>query len=160
MINISLDDKTKDYALRNTAGLVHSFVFMVKICIRTYWATKYESRSENKFGWLAAVCLMHADISSYFNKRRQRLAGVRGFLHWNKRTSFVFHKIVVYNLWTWKQSQYLLSARSLQVFKAFSVIAWDWGQNRSLHLVSCVFSVWRNKTCRRLTKLQVNTKFK
>ena len=27
-------------------------------------ATNYESRSENKFGWLAAVCLMHADISS------------------------------------------------------------------------------------------------
>ena len=44
--------------------------------------------------------------------------------------------------------------------KAFSVMAWDWGQNRSLHFVSCVFSVWSNKRCRRLTKLQVNTKIK
>ena len=32
--------------------------------IRTYWATKYESRRENEFGRLAAVCLMHVDISS------------------------------------------------------------------------------------------------
>ena len=31
--------------------------------IRTYWATKYEIRRDNKFGRLAAVCLMHADIS-------------------------------------------------------------------------------------------------
>ena len=23
--------------------------------------------------------------------------------HWNKRTTFVFHKIVIYNPWTWKQ---------------------------------------------------------
>ena len=29
--------------------------------IRTYWATKYESRSEKKIELLAAVCLMHAD---------------------------------------------------------------------------------------------------
>ena len=32
--------------------------------IRTYWATKYESRRENEFGRLAAVWLMHVDISS------------------------------------------------------------------------------------------------
>ena len=32
--------------------------------IRTYWDTKYESRRENEYGWLAAVCLMHVDISS------------------------------------------------------------------------------------------------
>ena len=32
--------------------------------IRTYWATKYERRRENEFGRLAAVCLMHVDISS------------------------------------------------------------------------------------------------
>ena len=25
--------------------------------------------------------------------------------HWNKRTTFVFHKIVVYNPWIWKQSE-------------------------------------------------------
>ena len=25
--------------------------------------------------------------------------------HWNKRTTFVFHKIVIYNPWTWKQSE-------------------------------------------------------
>ena len=24
---------------------------------------------------------------------------------WNKRTTFVFHKIVIYNPWTWKQSE-------------------------------------------------------
>ena len=24
--------------------------------------------------------------------------------HWNKRTTFVFHKIVIYNPWTWKRS--------------------------------------------------------
>ena len=44
--------------------------------------------------------------------------------------------------------------------KVFSVMAWDWGQNRSLQLVPCVFSVWSNKKCRRLTKLLVNTKIK
>ena len=32
--------------------------------IRTYRATNYESRRENEFGRLAAVCLMHADINS------------------------------------------------------------------------------------------------
>ena len=32
--------------------------------IRTYWATKYQSRRENGFGRLAAVCLMRVDISS------------------------------------------------------------------------------------------------
>ena len=32
--------------------------------IRTCWATKYESRRENEFWGLAAVCLMHVDISS------------------------------------------------------------------------------------------------
>ena len=25
--------------------------------------------------------------------------------HWNKRTTFIFHKIVLYNPWTWKQSK-------------------------------------------------------
>ena len=25
--------------------------------------------------------------------------------HWNKRTTFVFHKIVIYSPWTWKQSE-------------------------------------------------------
>ena len=25
--------------------------------------------------------------------------------HWNNRTTFVFHKIVIYNSWTWKQSE-------------------------------------------------------
>ena len=25
--------------------------------------------------------------------------------HWNKRTTFVFHKIVIYNPWTWKQPE-------------------------------------------------------
>ena len=25
--------------------------------------------------------------------------------HWNNRTTFVFHKIVIYNPWTWKQSE-------------------------------------------------------
>ena len=32
--------------------------------IGKYWATKYESRRENEFWGLAAVCLMHNDISS------------------------------------------------------------------------------------------------
>ena len=35
--------------------------------IRTYWATKYESRSKANFGWLAAVCVMHVDIISFKN---------------------------------------------------------------------------------------------
>ena len=26
-------------------------------------------------------------------------------LHWIKRTTFVFHKIAIYNSWTWKQSE-------------------------------------------------------
>ena len=25
--------------------------------------------------------------------------------HWNKRTTFIFHKIVLYNPWNWKQSE-------------------------------------------------------
>ena len=33
--------------------------------IRTYWATKYENRSESKFWVTSAVCLMDADISSW-----------------------------------------------------------------------------------------------
>ena len=32
--------------------------------IGAYWDTKYESRRENEYGQLAAVCLMHVDISS------------------------------------------------------------------------------------------------
>ena len=36
-------------------------------------------------------------------------------------------------------------------------MAWDWGQNRSLHFVSCVFSVWSNKRCRRLTEMHIRT---
>ena len=42
----------------------------------------------------------------------------------------------------------------------FESFEWDWGQNRSLRFVSCVFPVWSNKRCRRLTKLQVITKIK
>ena len=87
--------------------------------------------------------------------------------HWNKRTTFVFHKIVIYNPWTWKQFEdslkiSLIPKRSefYKCSKAFSVITWDWGQNRSLYFVSCVFPVWSNKRCWRLTKLQVNTKIK
>ena len=87
--------------------------------------------------------------------------------HWNKRTTFVFHKIVIYNPWTWKQSEDSLKmsitpkrSEFYRCSKAFSVMAWDWGQNRSLHFVSCVFPVWINGRCRRLTKLQVNTKIK
>ena len=38
--------------------------------------------------------------------------------HWNKRTTFVFHKIVIYNPWTWKQSEDSLkiSLRSARSF--------------------------------------------
>ena len=63
---LSLDDKTKDYADRNTEGQKLKYIFTKNYTtiIRTYWATKYESRRENEFGWLAAVCLMHVDISS------------------------------------------------------------------------------------------------
>ena len=46
--------------------------------------------------------------------------------HWNNRTTFVFHKIVIYNSWIWKQSEDSLKisltakpARSLQMFKSF-----------------------------------------
>ena len=43
---------------------------------------------------------------------------------WNKRTTFDFRKIVIYNPWTWKQSEdslkiSLTPKRSLQVFKSF-----------------------------------------
>ena len=75
--------------------------------------------------------------------------------HWNKKTTFVFHKIVIYSPWTWKRSKdslkiSLTPKRSeFTGVKAFSVMVWDWGQNRSLHFVSCVFSVWSNKRCRR-----------
>ena len=86
--------------------------------------------------------------------------------HWNKRTTFVFHKIVIYNPWTWKQSEDTLKISltpkrsEFTGVQSFSVMAWDWRQNWSLHFVSCVFSVWSNKRCRQLTKLQVNTKIK
>ena len=86
---------------------------------------------------------------------------------WNKRTTFVFHKIVSYNPWTWKQSKDSLKisltlkrSEFYRCSKAFSVVAWDGGQNRSLHFVSFVFPVWSNKRCRPLTNLQVNTKIK
>ena len=73
--------------------------------------------------------------------------------HWNKRKTFVFHKIVIYNPWTWKQFEdslkiSLIPKRSefYKCSKAFSVITWDWVQNRSLYFVSCVFScVKQNK---------------
>ena len=53
---------------------------------------------------------------------------------------------------------YCEALRVYRCSKAFSVMAWDWQQNQSLRFVSCVFPVWCNRRCRRLTKLQVNTK--
>ena len=85
--------------------------------------------------------------------------------HWNMRTTFVFHKNCnsqSLNLKTIRRFiKNITSSHALEVYKyskAFSVVAWDWGQNRSLRFVSCVFSVWNNRNGRRLTKLQVNTK--
>ena len=85
--------------------------------------------------------------------------------HWNKRTTFVFHKNCnsqSLNMKTIRRFiKNITSSHALEVYKyskAFSVVAWDWGQNRSLRFVSCVFSVWSNRKGRRLTKLQVNTK--
>ena len=85
--------------------------------------------------------------------------------HWNRRTTFVFHKNCnsqSLNMKTIRRFiKNITSSHALEVYKyskAFSVVAWDWGQNRSLRFVSCVFSVWSNRKGRRLTKLQVNTK--
>ena len=56
---------------------------------------------------------------------------------WNKTTTFVFHKIVIYNPWTWKQSddslKISLTPKRSEFYrkKDFSVVAWGWGQNRS-----------------------------
>ena len=51
--------------------------------------------------------------------------------HWNKRTTFVFNKIVIYNPWTWKQSEDSLKisptpkcSEFYKCSKAFSVMAW------------------------------------
>ena len=64
--------------------------------------------------------------------------------HWIKRTTFVFHKIAIYN-----NCKLFLNLKAIWRFiknitysrcsKAFSVMAWNWGQNRSLHFISCVF---------------------
>ena len=86
--------------------------------------------------------------------------------HRNKTRTFVFHKcnLQSLNLKTMRIFiKNITNSEALEVYrcsKAFSVMAWDWGQNRSLHFVSCVFPVWSKKRCRRLTKLQVNTKIK
>ena len=90
--------------------------------------------------------------------------------HWIKRTTFVFHKIAIYN-----NCKLFLNLKAIWRFiknitysrcsKAFSVMAWNWGQNRSLHFISCVFlceatkgaSDWQNN---RLTRKSNNTQKK
>ena len=47
--------------------------------IRTYWATKYERRSKENFGWLSAICLMHADISSKMTERSREEGSIFHF---------------------------------------------------------------------------------
>ena len=84
--------------------------------------------------------------------------------HWNKRRTFVFHKIVTYSPWTRKQSEvslniWLTPKRSefTGVQKLF--LSWPEIGDKIDHYISyrAFFSVRR---CRGLTKLQVNTKIK
>ena len=50
------------------------------------WATKYESRRENESGRLAAVCLMHVDISSLEKVVNTSLTKFLNFTTWNLNT--------------------------------------------------------------------------
>ena len=90
---------------------------------------------------------------------------------WNKRTTFVFHKIVICNPWTWTQSEDSLKnitySEALGVYscsKAFPVTAWDWGTKTNYYISYRVFflceatkiaSDWRNY---RLTENQITPK--
>ena len=87
--------------------------------------------------------------------------------HWNKRTTFVFHKIVIYNPWTWKQSEDSLKISLTPKRSEFTgvqklFLSWPEIRDKIDHYISdrVFFSVWSNERCRRLTKLQVNTKIK
>ena len=101
-----------------------------------------------------------------FNKRRQRLAGMQGS-HWNNRTTFVFHKIVINNPWTWKQSEDSLKISLTAKCSEFTdvqklFLLWREIEDKIDHYVSSrvFFLCEATKGCRRLTKLQVNTKIK
>ena len=87
--------------------------------------------------------------------------------HWNKRTTFVFHKIVIYNPWTWKQSEDSLKISLTPKRSEFTgvqklFLSWPEIGDKIDHYISyrVFFSVRSNERCRRLTKLQVNTKIK
>ena len=86
--------------------------------------------------------------------------------HWIKRTTFVFHKIAIYNSWTWKQSEDSLKISFTPKRSEFTgvqrlFLLWcEIGAKSIITFRIVCFSVWSNKRWRRLTKLQVNTKVK
>ena len=58
--------------------------------------------------------------------------------HWIKRTTFVFHKIAIYNSWTWKQSEDSLKiSLTPGVQKLF--LLWREIGDKIDHYISCVF---------------------
>ena len=85
----------------------------------------------------------------------------------NKRTTFVFHKIVIYNPWTWKQSEDSLKisltpkrSEFFQAFKSFSCYGVTLGTKSIITFRIACFSVWSNRRCRRnyrLTRKSNNT---
>ena len=87
--------------------------------------------------------------------------------HWSNRTTFVFHKIVIYNPWTWKQSEHSLKisltvkrSEFTDVQKLF--LLWCEIEDKINHYISyrVFFPVWSNKRWQWLMKLQVITKIK
>ena len=86
--------------------------------------------------------------------------------HWNKRTIFVFDKIVIYNPWTWKQSEDLLKKSLTPKRSEFTGVLKLFCYGVRLGTKSIItfrivcFSVRSKERCRRLTKLRVNTKIK
>ena len=73
--------------------------------------------------------------------------------HWNKRTTFVFHTIVIYNPWTWKQSEDSLKISLTPKRSEFTgvqklFLLWREIGDKIDHYISYrVFSVWSNKRC-------------
>ena len=62
---LSLNDKTKDYVDRNTVGLkINFYKNTTPQLLEHIGLQNMKVGVKANFGWLAAVCLMHTEISS------------------------------------------------------------------------------------------------
>ena len=59
--------------------------------------------------------------------------------HWIKRTTFVFHKIAIYNSWTWKQSEDSLKISLTPGVQKLFLLWHEIGDKIDHYISYCVF---------------------